>query len=142
VAVLGQPARAVASRVPIDLIVQAAARAWPLADRAPQGPTPGDSLYRLADSLPARAIRLALSSPAGAGVYIDPVTGRILVLMDASREAYAWTYYALHTFNFPGLIERPALRRGIEATAMALGVAFSLTGLLVAIRRLRMTLTR
>jgi hypothetical protein len=142
VAVLGQPAPAVASRVPIDLIVQAAARAWPLADRAPQGPTPGDSLYRLADSLPARAIRLALSSPAGAGVYIDPVTGRILVLMDASREAYAWTYYALHTFNFPGLIERPALRRGIEATAMALGVAFSLTGLLVAIRRLRMTLTR
>jgi hypothetical protein len=72
--------------------------------------------------------------------YIDPVSGRLLVVMDASRRAYAWSYYALHTLKVPGLANHPARRRIVILALLTLGFMFSLTGAVVGISRLRATL--
>ncbi len=125
------------SQLPTALVADAAARAWPLASRTPRGPGATDDLYRKAEGMPGRAVSFPLTTPAAASIYIDPVTGRFIVLMNPSRKAYAWFYYALHTFNLPGLIDHPNLRRGLELILVTLGLGFSVTGLVIAVKRLR-----
>jgi hypothetical protein len=72
--------------------------------------------------------------------YLDPVSGRLLVVMDASRRAYAWSYYALHTLKIPGLANHPTRRRIVILTLLTLGFVFSLTGAVIGISRVRATL--
>jgi hypothetical protein len=127
----------VAPAVPLGLLTNAAARGWTLASAVAHGPERSDALYRLAEGLPDRALRFDLAEPKGAGLYVDPVTGRTLALVDNSRKTYAWVYFALHTFNFPFLIDRPILRRVLELIPILFGFLFSLTGLAIAIKRLR-----
>ncbi len=128
--------------VPLGLLTNAAAQAWTLASATAHGPERGDALYRLAEGLPDRALRFDLAAPKGAGLYVDPVTGRTLALVDNSRKTYAWVYFALHTFNFPFLIDHPILRRILELIPILFGFLFSLTGLVIALRRLRIAFTR
>jgi hypothetical protein len=70
-------------------------------------------------------------------IYVDENEGRILTVMDRSRAAYAWIYYALHTFNFPGLTTRPLLRYVLVLIPLFLGFLFSVTGIVIGYRRLR-----
>ena len=72
--------------------------------------------------------------------YLDPVSGRLMVVMDTSRRAYAWSYYALHTLKVPGLANHPTLRSIVIMALLTLGFMFSLTGAVVGISRLRATL--
>lgn len=69
--------------------------------------------------------------------HIDAASGRALLQLDASRRAYDWVYFALHTTRLPGLAERPALRRVVQILPLLLGLAFSLTGIVFGIKRLR-----
>ena len=55
-------------------------------------------------------------------IYVDTATGGIVTVMDASRAAYAWIYYALHTFNFPGLSSPPAAPRDRRADSAVVWV--------------------
>jgi hypothetical protein len=137
VRLLDQPAAPVIAALPTALLAQAAGKAWPLASAAPRGPEASDQLYRTAEGMEARAVRFLLATPKDASVYLDPVSGRVIIVMDASRKAYAWVYYALHTFKFPGLIDRPILRKVLVLIPLLAGLAFSLTGLVVAVKRLR-----
>jgi hypothetical protein len=57
--------------------------------------------------------------------------------MDPSRRSYAWIYYALHTFQFPGLIGHPAVRTVLVLALLALGFTASATGVVLSIKRLR-----
>ena len=57
----------------------------------------------VAESLGDAALPSTSASRARCGFMRDSVTGQVLVVMDTSRRAYAWVYYALHTLNFPGL---------------------------------------
>ena len=57
--------------------------------------------------------------------------------MDSSRRSYAWIYYALHTFQFPGLIEHPEMRTVLVLALLALGFTASATGVVLSIKRLR-----
>ena len=62
--------------------------------------------------------------------------------MDASRRAYAWVYYALHTFNFPVLFAHSTLRASIEVVLLIIGLAFTCTGIVLGVLvYLRMLLT-
>lgn len=142
VKVLDEPVSGdVADTLAPELIANAAARAWPLAaDRQP--PSPGDALYREADAIPANALRFELAHPKGAALYIDAETGRPLVLLDSSRKAYAWVYLALHTTKFPGLVERPMLRRCLQIVLLLLGLAFTLTGVILGTKRLIASMPR
>ena len=73
-------------------------------------------------------------------IYVDSVDGRIVTVMDNSRAAYAWIYYALHTFNFPGLTTHPLLRYIVVMIPLLLGFLFSLTGVVIGYRRIAKSL--
>jgi hypothetical protein len=137
VSVLDAPGRPVRAALPPALLAQAAGKAWPLASQVPLAAGPGDGLYRTAEGMAPRIVRFPLAAPKGASVYLDPISGRVVIVMGASRKAYAWVYYALHTFNFPGLIDHPVLRKVLVLIPLLAGLAFSLTGLVIAIKRLR-----
>lgn len=69
---------------------------------------------------------------------IDGASGVNLEKLDAQRRTYRWLYRALHTFDLPALVVRPSLRTAMIVIPCALGVAFSITGMVIAWRRLRL----
>ncbi|MHC2817032.1 hypothetical protein ACVMBY_000592 [Bradyrhizobium huanghuaihaiense] len=93
------------------------------------------------DDYPAQAI------VAGASVYrsrcgdvwfdIDGADGHVLQRLDASRRAYRWAYGALHTLDFPILNAHPRFRDVLIVGLCALGLVFSITGIVIGWRRLR-----
>ena len=130
-----------ASPLPDDLLLTALHRAWDRVEIAERD-TGVDRMYRLAEGLPGEALAARVQSAQRfERVYVDRTTGRLLAVMDESRRAYAWTYYALHTLNFPGLNARPALRTAAIVSLMLLGLAFSVTGVIIGVRRLRFQFT-
>lgn len=68
---------------------------------------------------------------------IDGANGSILQRLDASRRAYRWAYSALHTLDFPVLMSHPRLRDVLIVGLCALGLVFSITGIVIGWRRLR-----
>jgi hypothetical protein len=70
---------------------------------------------------------------------IDGADGSVLQRLDASRRAYRWFYSALHTLDFPVLMAHPRLRDVLIVGLCALGLAFSVTGIVIGWRRLRLT---
>lgn len=96
------------------------------------------------DDYPAR------SAVPGAPVYrsrcgdlwfdVDGADGHVLQRLDASRRAYRWLYGALHTLDFPILMAHPHLRDVVIVGLCALGFVFSLTGVVIGWRRLRLSL--
>ncbi|QOZ67975.1 PepSY-associated TM helix domain-containing protein [Bradyrhizobium arachidis] len=72
---------------------------------------------------------------------IDGADGSVLQRLDASRRAYRWFYSALHTLDFPVLMAHPRLRDILIVGLCALGLVFSVTGIVIGWRRLRSTFT-
>jgi PepSY-associated TM region len=70
--------------------------------------------------------------------HIDGADGTMLERSDPSRRAYRWLYSALHTMDFPALTSRPRLRSALIVTLCSLGFVFSLTGVVIGWRRLRL----
>lgn len=89
----------------------------------------------------------AQSVVAGAPVYrsrcgdlwfdIDGADGRVLQRLDPSRRAYRWAYRALHTLDFPVFMAHPRLRDVLIVGLCALGLMFSITGIVIGWRRLQ-----
>jgi hypothetical protein len=73
--------------------------------------------------------------------HVDAASGVIVDRLDASRRAHRWLYGALHTFDFPALIARPRLRSALVLVLCGCGLAFSLTGCVIAWRRLRQAMS-
>ena len=71
---------------------------------------------------------------------VDGADGRVLQRLDASRRAYRWFYSALHTLDFPILMAHPLLRDVLIVGLCALGLTFSVTGIVIGWRRLRRSL--
>ncbi|WP_230599111.1 PepSY domain-containing protein [Xanthomonas albilineans] len=129
---LSSPERARAIR-------SAAQHAWSVAAT----PRPrDDALYREADAITTDALRISLVAPQDAELYIDTHSGHPLLLLDASRQAYAWLYFALHTTRVPGLVEYPRLRIALQLLLLTTGWCLSLTGTILAVKRLRATARR
>ncbi|MFT4117657.1 PepSY domain-containing protein [Bradyrhizobium sp.] len=70
---------------------------------------------------------------------IDGADGRVLQRLDASRRAYRWLYSALHTLDFPILMAHPLVRDVLIVGLCALGLMFSVTGIVIGWRRLSQT---
>lgn len=68
--------------------------------------------------------------------HIDGASGALLERLDTSRRAYRWLFGALHTINFSLLMARPVLRTALIVMLCGFGVAFSLTGVVIAWHRL------
>ena len=72
--------------------------------------------------------------------HIDAASGAALEKLDSSRRAYRWFYSALHTLDIPALMAAPGVRTMLIIALCALGLVFSLSGVVIGWRRLRMTL--
>lgn len=70
---------------------------------------------------------------------IDGADGRVLQRLDASRRAYRWVYTGLHTLDFPVLMAHPLLRDVVVVGLCLLGLVFSVTGIVIGWRRLRLS---
>ena len=110
--------------------------AWPMAGAPHVSHVAASDVYALAEGWPASTEKFTPGEPHTPSVYVDGSSGRLLTVMDDSRAAYAWIYYALHTFNFPGLTTRPVLRDVLVMVPLMFGLAFSLTGVVIGVQRL------
>lgn len=119
-----------------ELLLNAVRSALPGSEVSLQRDQSAGAMYRLAEELPDEALLLQVRGPLQANVYVDGLTGQLLTVMDGSREAYAWLYYGLHTFNFPGLTDAPLLRRVLLLLPLFAGFVFSVTGVILGIKRL------
>jgi PepSY-associated TM region len=77
---------------------------------------------------------------AEAWYHTDAASGANLERLDSQRRAYRWLYRALHTLDFPALMRQPELRTILIVVLCAVGFAFSVTGVVIAWRRLRLQL--
>jgi PepSY-associated transmembrane protein len=69
--------------------------------------------------------------------HIDGANGRVIEHLDESRRTYRWLYDGLHTLNFPILTAHPRIRTALIVFLCGCGFVFSLTGTVIAQRRLR-----
>ncbi len=70
---------------------------------------------------------------------IDGSSGVVLQKLDASACAYRWLFAGLHRLDFPALTARPILRTALIVVLCGFGFLFSLTGVVIAWRRLRLS---
>jgi hypothetical protein len=70
--------------------------------------------------------------------HIDGANGAILERSDPSSRAYRWLYSALHRLDIPALNVRPMLRSALIVMFCGCGLIFSLTGVVIGWRRLRL----
>jgi hypothetical protein len=68
--------------------------------------------------------------------HIDASNGTLVEKLDSSRRAYRWLFTALHTLDFHVLTVRPALRTILIVVLCGCGFVFSVTGIVIAWRRL------
>lgn len=111
--------------------------AWPGSRVERVTPVAPTDFYAQAEGWPEGTNRAELTGGSYPDVYFDSRTGRMLTVMDDSRASYEWVYYALHTFKFPGLAERPVLRQIIVLIPLLAGFAFSITGVVIGWKRIR-----
>jgi uncharacterized iron-regulated membrane protein len=130
-----------AQRLPQDLLDRAVGLAFPDSAAGPPGTVPATDVYAVSEGMPDGVLRYRLGS-GDVDVHVDPGTGDLVAAMDPSRRAYSWVYYSLHTLKFPGLIERPNLRRALALTLLGLGFALAVTGVVIGVQRLRKDLSR
>jgi uncharacterized iron-regulated membrane protein len=82
-------------------------------------------------------MRITLDDPSATWVHLDGMTGEIVSVMDRSRRAYRWWFNGLHSLDFPGLVQRRPVWDVVMLILLAAGFAFSLTGVVIGVRRLR-----
>jgi hypothetical protein len=120
---------------PDDLLKRATSAAWPGFTPAPNSAP--RSYYRRAEDVAADTLAFASPGAASQLLLLDRLSGEPLAILDASRRRYAWLYYGLHTWRLPGVEQHNDWRRALMLAALAAGCAMSVTGLVLATRRLR-----
>lgn len=131
-----------ATTIPTPLLLVGVARACPGRPVEDRGDVSSENLYSMAEGMPAATREFHVGGSDPVDVYVDQESGRIVTVMDRRRKTYQWIYYALHTFRFPGLAARPWLRDVAVLIPLALGLAFSITGTIIAAMRVRPTRLR
>ncbi|MEQ1579347.1 MAG: PepSY domain-containing protein [Steroidobacteraceae bacterium] len=126
--------------LPDDWLLAGLRRAFPDAGTIVEQKVGASALYPRAEELPVGARLYLVGATDPHHVYVYATTGEILVDMDVSRRAYAWVYYALHTYKVPALAGRDSLRITLMLLLLAGGLSLSVTGVVIAYRRLRATI--
>jgi hypothetical protein len=72
---------------------------------------------------------------------MDAATGQVISIMDTSRRIHRWLVDGPHTFDFPLLNEAGPLWHVLLLMATTAGFLFSCTGVVLAFRRLRKSLS-
>ena len=99
---------------------------------------PSDDAYQvLSNPLPSTARRIILGDRGRTWIQIDSATGGILSVTDSRSRAQRWWVSGLHDLDFPLLDRAGPLRQILVVLASAVGFAFGLTGIVLAVKRLR-----
>ncbi len=143
--IAGTPVVAAAGKQPAPMLTDAVllkgvAAGWPGIAPDHLDKVGARETFALAEGLAETARLARLNDKDHTHVYIDGPTGKILVVMDTSRKAYAWVYYALHTWNWPILSDHPVLHNSLILILLLAGFSFSLTSLVIGVKRLRLTI--
>ena len=129
------------SAVPSRDIVAAVAAAWPGAHPHLATISPTDAYgHLLYDGIPETSVRVKLEDAAGTWVHVDAGTGEIVEVVDWRRRIYRWLFNGLHTFDIPGLEQHDLIRKLIMLPCLAAGFALSVSGVVLGLRRIRMSL--
>lgn len=128
-----------APTLPDAVLLKGVAAGWPGLAPDHLDPVGPRETFALAEGLAATTRLARLKDGDHTNVYIDGPTGRILVVMNTSRKAYAWVYYALHTWNWPFLSDHPLIHNTLILILLLAGFSFSLTGLVIGVKRLRLS---
>lgn len=105
--------------------------------------TADDAYGRLREgSLPPNTRRTLLADAGHTWIHVDRSTGEIVSVMSQSRRLYRWLFNGLHSADIPGLVERRPLWDVTMLTLLGAGLVFSITGVVIAYRRLGVTLRR
>lgn len=121
----------------VRLVTQGVAAAWPAGAVAPPTTPAETNLYALAEGWPSDALLFVDPKNVRPDIVIDGASGHPLTVLNGSRKAYAWIYYGLHTFKFPGLAEHRSARQIVVLIPLLLGFIFSITGVVIGYQRLR-----
>jgi hypothetical protein len=81
--------------------------------------------------------RLRFADANDTWVHVDGRTGQPLARLDRSSRAQRWLYNGLHSWDFEPLLQRRPLWDVLMLAALGLGLALSLTSVVIAWRRLR-----
>jgi hypothetical protein len=122
-----------------DAIVRAAQRLLPAAQVTRVVALHAYDFYWYAhhEPRPLPVLRVTFDDPHATWFHIDPVTGDILERLDASRRWYRILFHAVHSLDFPLLLAyRPAWDL-VVITLCGLGLALSVTAVIVAWHRLQ-----
>jgi hypothetical protein len=128
--------------IPSSLLISGLNAAWPGEHVIQAVVEANPDFYAVAESLEKTVVPFNVGTSQVSRVYVDGVTGELLVAMDISRRAYAWVYYALHTFNFPLLLVHTSTRTVVVLLLLSIGLTFSCTGAVLGFQRLRRTIAR
>ena len=151
-AVAGQPIvvvsdaglRSTVDSISTELIERAIGAAWPNADIVDSYAISEDDTYTnlREGSLGSGAMRIVLDDARATWIHVDGESGELLSVMDRSRRVYRWLFNGLHSFDFPGFANRRPLWDVTMIALLIAGIAFSLTGVVVGVRRLQLSFVR
>jgi uncharacterized iron-regulated membrane protein len=85
------------------------------------------------------AWRITMSDPARSVLYVDPIDGSPTGFVDRESRRTRWLRDALHSLDYPALNRRPFAWRVVLLCLLAGGAVSALTGVVLAVRRLRRT---
>jgi uncharacterized iron-regulated membrane protein len=92
--------------------------------------------YSHHEKRPLPVLKAIFSDPAQSWIYIDPTTGEVLDINNASSRAYRWVFAGLHQMDFRFLVQnRPAWDITLWLLGIG-GVITSISGVVVGWRRL------
>ncbi|MGQ0836006.1 MAG: PepSY domain-containing protein [Gammaproteobacteria bacterium] len=97
---------------------------------------PGDRYARRGQPYPANARRLVLDDPKQTWVHLVAASGEVLSVMDPGRRTYRWLVDGLHNLDFAPL-NRAGVWHVLLVTATTAGFSFVMTGIVLAVRRVR-----
>jgi len=95
------------------------------------------SAYRLAGLLPELPVYQLQCKMDNTVLQFDSASGLLTSNTNTAQRGYRWFYQALHTLDFPLLLAYPTLRTILTVLLGVIGLLFSVTALLLALRRLK-----
>lgn len=132
-----------AEEIPESLIRDAVASAWPGTGITIERPSESDVYANLrSGALPRSTVRAILDDREKTWVHVDAASGRIVSVMDRSRRVYRWLYNGLHSFDFPGLVQSRPIWDIAMLIPLSAGFLFSVTALVLGIKRIRKSLPK
>ena len=116
----------------------AVSRAWPSKTIKESYMVTADDVYgHLREgSLPESTLRIVLADIDQTWIHINLDDGQIISVMDKSRRMYRWLFNGIHSLDLPGLVNRRPLWDVLMVVLMIIGFTFSLTGLVIAYKKL------